>query len=229
MIDDNQVAIPNRVIIILSGGMDSTTLLYRIIAEKKEVYALSFNYGQKHSKELLVAHQTTEKLHIPHKVLNLSLLQQSGIFGDSSLTSDVPVPEGYYTDESMKSTVVPNRNMLMLSIAIAYAISIRAEAVYYGAHAGDHAIYPDCRPTFVEKMQEVAKYCHYYPIDIRVPYLNQTKGDIVADGMKLGVDYSLTWTCYKGGERSCGKCGSCQERLEAFAQNGIKDPLEYIQ
>ncbi len=218
---------PNLVVIILSGGMDSTTLLYRLVHEKKEIRAISFNYGQKHSKELEYAKKTCKKLTIPHEIVDLSTLSKAGFFQNSSLTTDIDVPEGHYAEESMKSTVVPNRNMIMLSLAIGYAISVGAKSVYYGAHAGDHAIYPDCRPIFIEKMQEVAKVCHYYPVEIYAPYREYTKGDIIKDGLEMDVDYSLTWTCYKGQEKACGKCGSCTERLEAFEQNGFKDPIPY--
>ena len=218
---------PNRCVIILSGGMDSTTLLYRILHEKKDIHALSFNYGQKHKKELDYAKRTCEHLKIPHKIIELNSLTTAGLFGQSSLTSTEAVPEGHYAADNMKSTVVPNRNMIMLSMAVAYAISLECDSVYYGAHAGDHAIYPDCRPVFVEQMQSVAAVCHYFPVKIEAPYLYQTKGDIVAEGTKLGVDYALTWTCYKGGEKACGKCGSCTERLEAFAENGLIDPIQY--
>jgi len=218
---------PNRCVIILSGGMDSTTLLYKILQEKKEVYALSFNYGQKHKKELEYAKKTCQSLKISHKIIELNSLTNAGLFGQSSLTSSETVPEGHYAAENMKSTVVPNRNMIMLSMAVAYAISLDCGAVFYGAHAGDHAIYPDCRPIFVERMQLAAEVCHYFPVQIIAPYLHQNKGDIVAEGTKLGVNYAQTWTCYKGGEKACGKCGSCTERLEAFKQNGIQDPLPY--
>lgn len=224
---DESPKYPNRCVMILSGGMDSTTLLYRILHEQKEVYALSFNYGQKHKKELECAKKTCESLKISHKVIELNSLTTAGLFGQSSLTSAEAVPEGHYAAENMKSTVVPNRNMIMLSMAVAYAISLDCGSVYYGAHAGDHAIYPDCRPIFVERIQSLAEVCHYFPVQIIAPYLHQTKGDIVAEGTKLGVNYAQTWTCYKGGEKACGKCGSCTERLEAFMQNGIQDPLPY--
>ena len=220
-------AFPNRCVIILSGGMDSTTLLYRLIDEKREIFALSFNYGQKHAKELDCAQNICKRYDIPHKIIDLKYLTQAGIFGSSSLTSEVAVPEGHYADESMKSTVVPNRNMIMLSMAIAYTLSLGAATVFYGAHAGDHAIYPDCRPVFVDKMRDVAAVCHYYPVAIEAPFLNISKGDIVTQGLKLNVDYGATWTCYKGLDKACGKCGSCIERLEAFAQNNATDPLEY--
>jgi 7-cyano-7-deazaguanine synthase len=115
----------------------------------------------------------------------------------------------------------------MLSMAIAYAISNGAGTVYYGAHSGDHAIYPDCRPQFVDRMNAVANVCHYFPVTIEAPYLHITKADILKEGLQLKVDYGKTWTCYKGGVKACGKCGSCTERLEAFAINHVKDPLEY--
>lgn len=137
------------------------------------------------------------------------------------------VPEGNYADENMKQTVVPNRNMVLLSIAAAYAIGIKANHLFYGAHAGDHTIYPDCRPAFVSAMTTAFHLCDWSDIILDVPYLHMTKGDIVKRGMSLNVDYSMTWTCYKGGEKPCGKCGSCDERLAAFREAGIKDPVEY--
>ena len=226
-LDSGKVPIPDRVILIASGGLDSTTLLHQLIHENKEVYALTFNYGQKHQKEIECAQKTCKKLGVIQKVVSLEELTQSGIFGTNALTSDREIPEGHYTDENMASTVVPNRNMIMLSIAFAYAISVRAEEVYYGAHAGDHDIYPDCRPDFVHAMQSVARLCHYWPIELRTPYLHVPKGEIVTEGLKLNVDYTLTWTCYKGQELACGKCGSCVERLEAFKVNNVVDPLKY--
>ena len=225
--DSPQSSIPGRVVLIASGGLDSTTLLYRLQHQKKEIFVITFNYGQKHQKEIDCARKTCEKLDIIQKVVSLEELTLSGIFGVNALTSDGPIPEGHYTDENMTSTVVPNRNMIMLSIAFAYAISVGAEEVYYGAHAGDHDIYPDCRPNFVIAMQSVAHLCHYWSIELRVPYLHVPKGEIVTEGLKLNVDYTLTWTCYKGQALACGKCGSCVERLEAFQVNNVIDPLKY--
>ncbi len=218
-----------KVVLILSGGMDSTTLLYRLKAEGKEIHAISYDYSQRHSKELIAAKNSCNALNIPQKIVNLKGLIEAKIFGDNALTANVDVPEGDYTDESMKVTVVPNRNMVMLSIAISYAISIGASKVYYGAHAGDHAIYPDCRTEFVEAIDQVARICDYHQVSIHAPYLEFNKADIVAEGLKYNVDYQSTWTCYKGEERACGKCGSCKERLEAFAKNHVEDPLEYME
>ncbi len=219
----------NKAVLILSGGLDSTTLLYKLLEEGLEVHALSFNYGQKHSKELKYAQKTCEILGVPYKIVDLSILAATDFFSRSSLTSDLEIPEGHYEEESMKTTVVPNRNMIMISLALGYAITIQAKHVYYGAHAGDHAIYPDCRPIFIEKMQEAARVCHYYPVDLHAPFQHYTKGEIVAEGLKLKADYSLTWTCYKGKDVACGKCGSCVERLEAFEDNDVVDPLPYHQ
>lgn len=212
-------------IIILSGGLDSTTLLHKLLAEDKDVVALSFNYGQRHKKELEMAKATCEKMGVPHRIVDITSI--TDLVSNSCLTSDTEVPEGNYADENMKKTVVPNRNMIMASIAIGYAVNIGAQEVALGVHAGDHAIYPDCRPEFIEALRAIAKIANYEPVDIYAPYLQMDKGDIVIEGVKLGVDYSLTWTCYKGGEKACGKCGSCTERLEAFQKAGITDLIEY--
>lgn len=214
-----------KVVVIFSGGMDSFTVLNKAIRDGHEVCALTFNYGQRHVKEVDYAKAACDKLGIKHKIVDISAI--NSIISGSSLTDDIDVPEGHYEAESMKQTVVPNRNMILLSLAIGYAISIDATKVYYGAHSGDHAIYPDCRPEFVKKMQSVAEVCDYQPIDIEVPYLNNDKIEILADGLAMGLDYQLTWTCYNGREKACGRCGACQERLEAFAQNGAVDPIPY--
>lgn len=214
-----------KVVVIYSGGMDSFTLLNQALAQGKRVYALSFNYGQKHSKELHYAQKVCDDLGLPHKIVDITAIHQ--LLMGSSLTDDIEIPEGHYEEESMKSTVVPNRNMIMLSLAIAYAVSLKAEAVYYGAHGGDHAIYPDCRPEFIEKMAAVAKIANYEAVDIVAPFQNINKTEILTKGLAMGLDYSKTWTCYNGRERACGKCGACQERLEAFHINGLTDPLKY--
>jgi 7-cyano-7-deazaguanine synthase len=205
--------------------MDSTTLLYDYVNRGYSMLAISFNYGQRHSKELDCAVATCDKLGIPHEVIDLSALNQVAA---SSLTRDeTPVPEGNYDEPSMKATVVPNRNMVMIALAAAYAISNKATIVLYGAHAGDHTIYPDCRPPFIQAMNNALHLCDWSKVELRAPYMNMTKGDIVTLGKSLDVDFSLTWTCYKGGEKACGKCGSCRERLEAFEVAGFKDPIPY--
>lgn len=214
-----------KAVVVYSGGMDSFTVLHTAIKAGLDVYALSFNYGQKHSKELQVAAKVCESLNIPHKVVDITAI--NSLMAGSSLTSDIDVPEGHYENESMKSTVVPNRNMVLLSMAIAYAVSLEASKVYYGAHSGDHHIYPDCRPEFVEAMNAVSKIANYQSVEIVTPFLHESKGAILKAGLDMGLDYSQTWTCYNGREKSCGKCGACNERLEAFEEQGQKDPLAY--
>ncbi len=206
--------------------MDSFTVLNKAIKEGYEVYALSFDYGQKHSKELDYAKLICEELGVNHKILNITTI--SGLFTSSSLVSDdIDVPDGHYEEENMKSTVVPNRNMILISLAIGYAVDIKAEGVWYGAHSGDHMIYPDCRPEFVKIMDQASKTANFQPVYVHAPYLDTDKIGILKDGILMGLDYSKTWTCYKGRKEACGTCGSCVERLEAFEENRIKDPINY--
>lgn len=214
-----------KVVVIFSGGMDSFTVLNKAVREGYEVFALSFDYGQRHKKELDYAARVCAELRVHHKIVDISAINQ--LIGGSSLTSDIEVPEGHYEQESMKQTVVPNRNMILLSMAVGYAVSLEAGKVYYGAHSGDHAIYPDCRPEFVLKMNDVCAIANYEPVEIVCPYLDVSKIAILTDGLKMGLDYGKTWTCYNGREKACGKCGACQERLEAFELNNQIDPLEY--
>jgi 7-cyano-7-deazaguanine synthase len=201
-----------------------------------KVYALTFNYGQKHKKEIEFSKATIEHIKtldigknlLEHKIVDISSINQ--LISNSSLTSpDIEVPEGHYEDKTMLVTVVPNRNMIFLSLAIGYAVSTGASIVSYAAHSGDHAIYPDCRPEFVKKMEEVAIIANYEPVHFHVPFINLDKTKILNIGysLKNHVDYSLTWTCYKGLSDACGKCSSCVERLEAFSKIGKKDPLKY--
>lgn len=212
-----------KTVLVLSGGLDSTTLLYQLISEGKEVEAISFNYGQRHKKELQFAEQTCDKLGIKHHIVEMQFMKE--LLSNSALTGDIEVPEGHYESENMKLTVVPNRNMIMASIAIGYAVNIDADEVALGVHAGDHAIYPDCRPEFIDALDNIAQIANFKAISIYAPFLNIDKADIVKIGKELNVDYSLSWTCYKGKEKPCGKCGSCQERAYAFEKNNIKDPL----
>ncbi len=214
-----------KVVVIYSGGMDSYTVLNHAIKQGFDVHALTFDYGQRHVKEIEYAKKACAKHGVHHKIVDISAI--NSIIAGSSLTDDIEVPEGHYEADNMKQTVVPNRNMILLSLAVGYAVSLEATKVFYGAHSGDHAIYPDCRPEFVAKMQDVCAIANYEAVDICVPYLNVDKIAILTDGLKMGLDYSDTWTCYNGREKACGKCGACQERLEAFDKNNATDPLEY--
>lgn len=214
-----------KVVVIYSGGMDSFTVLHKALQEGKDVLALSFNYGQRHVKELDVAANVCKNHNIPHKIVDITAMND--LMSGSSLTDDIDIPESEYDEASMKSTVVPNRNMILLSLAIGYAVSNDAGAVYYGAHSGDHDIYPDCRPEFVRQMDVVSKLANYEPVAVHAPYLDVDKNAILTDGLAMGLDYSNTWTCYNGRDKACGKCGACQERLAAFAANGIDDPVAY--
>ncbi|MGB1091538.1 MAG: 7-cyano-7-deazaguanine synthase QueC [Oceanobacter sp.] len=214
-----------KAVVIYSGGMDSFTILHKALKGGLELYPLTFDYGQKHKKEIEFAANVCKQLQLSHRVIDINAINQ--LLQSSSLTSDISIPEGHYADDNMKSTVVPNRNMILLSLAIGYVVDIGATRVYYGAHSGDHAIYPDCRPEFVHAMNAVAQIANYQPVEIVTPYLQASKIEILKDGIEMGLDYGQTWTCYNGRERACGKCGSCVERLEAFELNGITDPLSY--
>jgi|TARA_B110000503_G_scaffold52664_1_gene84638 7-cyano-7-deazaguanine synthase len=213
------------IVVIFSGGMDSYTLLNRALKNDLQVSAVTFNYGQRHAKEIEYAVSACVELNVPHKVIDITAINE--LLQGSSLTSNIDIPEGHYADETMRSTIVPNRNMILLSLAVGYAISIGAEKVFYGAHSGDHAIYPDCRPEFVEKMNNVCAIANYEPVEIVTPYLNYDKGEIVKDGLLMGLDYTKTWSCYNGKDMACGKCGACFERIEAFGCNNMSDPSGY--
>mgnify|MGYP006110288915 CR=1 FL=1 len=215
----------NKVVVVFSGGMDSYTVLHKAVREGFEVLPLTFNYGQKHNKEIEYAEHACIALGVVPKVVDITAINQ--LLAGSSLTSDIEMPEGHYADDNMKSTVVPNRNMILLSLAVGYAVSSDAYKVFYGAHSGDHEIYPDCRPEFVEKMNSVCAIANYEPVEIVTPYLALNKTDILREGLAMGLDYGRTWTCYNGREKACGKCGSCVERLEAFSENQMSDPLDY--
>ena len=214
-------------VVIYSGGMDSFTLVNETHASEHLHSCLSFYYGQKHRKELEYAQRVCEELHTPHHILDLSVLQPH-LLGSALTDSDaVPMPEGHYAEPNMRLTVVPNRNLIMLSIAIAYAVSHRLHEVRFGAHAGDHTIYPDCRPDFVGLVHDIAQIANWHPVRVTAPYQYYDKADILEIGNNLGLNYAKSWTCYAGRERACGRCGSCQERLEGFAKIGATDPLEY--
>lgn len=213
-----------KIVCILSGGMDSTTMVYKLINDGYDVHCLSFNYGQKHSKELEYARKTIEKLGLNHKIVDISSIHEA-VMSQNSLTGDMKVPEGHYAEESMKATVVPFRNAIFLMIASGYASTMKINKLAYGAHKGDHAIYPDCRSEFVEAISKVMVVGDYEKIELMTPFLNMTKSNIMTEGIKLKVPYEDTWSCYVGKERPCFKCGTCVERNESFFDNNIKDPL----
>jgi len=231
-----------KILVIYSGGMDSFTVLHKAIRTGAEVHAINFNYNQRHKLEMDCARRVCLLNSIPLKVVDISCLAELAV--SSALTGGCDVPKGHYEDESMKDTVVANRNMVLLSMAASFALDIGAEELWYGAHSGDHAIYPDCRPEFVEAMQNALAVCHYTPLKLVAPYLHGNKKTILLDGMTMNLDYYDTWTCYdpqkacgpnpEGGTESslrdvaCGECGSCQERLEGFRDAGLIDPLEYV-
>lgn len=216
-----------KTVVILSGGMDSVSMLHKLYKDNHQLTAISFNYGQRHSKELLLAKENCDLLGINHKIIDIDVLKE--LISNSALTGDIEVPEGHYEQDNMTQTVVPNRNMIMASLAIGYAVNIDYEAIAMGIHSGDHAIYPDCRPEFHSALRTCSLIANYKPIEVLAPYLYSDKTEIIKDGLKNDVDYSKTWTCYKGGKIACGVCGSCQERLEAFKNNNIEDPIDYEQ
>ncbi len=209
-----------KTVCLLSGGMDSTTLLYHLIDMGDEVLALSFDYGQRHQKELEFAARACARLSVAHKVVDLGGVSE--LLHGSALTSpNVKVPHGHYEDQSMKSTVVPNRNMILMSIAGGYAVAEGCGRLAVAVHGGDHAVYPDCRPQFIAGFEAVLQSGNYGRVSVYVPFLNWTKTDIARLGLKLGIDYERdTWSCYEGGELPCGKCGTCVERAEALAAAG---------
>lgn len=211
-------------IIIVSGGMDSITMLYEY---KNEIaLAVTFDYGSNHAaKEIPFAKYHCEQLGIAHLIIPLSFMRD--YFTSSLLEGSEAIPEGHYEMENMKSTVVPFRNGIMLAIACGLAESRNLHKVMIANHGGDHAIYPDCRGTFINAMSEAMACGTYEHIKIYAPYTGLNKSDIARRGAELGIDYSQTWSCYKGGEKHCGKCGTCIERQEAFRDAGIEDLTEY--
>jgi 7-cyano-7-deazaguanine synthase len=215
-----------KTLAIVSGGMDSVTMLHDLKDQGHELSVVSFDYGQRHVKELEVAKANADKLGLSHKIIKMDFLAQ--LLDNSALTGETDVPEGHYAADNMKLTVVPNRNMIMASIAIGLAVNNGQEAISMGVHSGDHAIYPDCRPEFISALRTTSLIANYEPVDVLAPYLKMDKSLIIARGLEIEtMDYSETWTCYKGLQKACGVCGSCQERLEGFYNNGIDDPLEY--
>ncbi len=211
-------------VIILSGGLDSTTLLYEELP--RIALAITFDYGSNHnSHEIEYARYQCAQLGVEHIVIDLGFVKKH--FSSSLLSGADAIPEGNYDDENMKSTVVPFRNGIMLSVACGIAESRGLNRLLIANHFGDHAIYPDCREEFVKAMDAALKAGTYIGVSLAAPYTNLSKADIIRRGLDLGIDYSKTYSCYKGGEKHCGRCGTCIERREAFRAVGIEDPTTY--
>lgn len=215
-----------RAVVVHSGGLDSTVLLAWARARGYDVLSLSVNYGQRHERELAHASAIADAIGVRHRLVDLHALRYA-LPGSALTDASVPVPHGHYEEESMKATVVPNRNMILLAVAIAVAVAEGAERVMYGAHAGDHAIYPDCRPDFYAAMQKAARLADWMPVELVAPFVQMTKAQIVETGHRLRVPFEMTWSCYEGGDVHCGKCGTCVERREAFALANVYDPTRY--
>lgn len=220
-------------VVVTSGGMDSTTALY--VAREQytddEIVALSFDYGQRHKKELQCAQRISDDLGIEHHIIDLTGITH--LIATSALTDpEHNVPEGHYAWETMSQTVVPNRNAMMANIGIAVVVSRGAKTMWLGVHAGDHAVYPDCRPEFIHTLAILARVANEGFIDpdftIETPFLFKTKADIATMGHVLDVPYEKTWTCYNGGVVHCGRCSTCVERLEAFDEADVTDPVDYV-
>jgi 7-cyano-7-deazaguanine synthase len=215
-----------KTVLVFSGGLDSTVLLYQLLAEGVDVSALSVDYGQRHHKELARAEEIARLTDITQRTIDLTSITQ--LFGNSSLTDkDIDIPHGHYEEENMKSTVVPNRNMILISLATAWAASLKAECVSYAAHSGDHAVYPDCREEFAEALDKTIRLADWQEVYLNRPFVDLTKADIVKLGADLGVPFEKTWSCYEGGELHCGRCGTCIERREAFHLAEVEDPTPY--
>lgn len=214
-----------RTTLIYSGGSDSFTLLHYLRNRGYDVEAISFDYNQRHERELAYAMRECARLNVRHTTVPIPFLHQFS--ASSALTGRVDVPEGFYAAENMKRTVVPNRNMIMLAIAASYALNRDCKFLAYGAHAGDHDIYPDCRAEFIAAMGVAFKLCDWKSLELLVPFIAQDKRDIYKWGLEAGLNYANAWTCYKGDAIACGRCGSCVERLHAFHDLATTDPMQY--
>lgn len=218
-----------RAVAVVSGGLDSVTLAHLLHSQGFELDLLAYDYGQRHKRELDFARACAQRLNARLDVIDISSL--GVILSGSALTDDIAVPHGHYAAPSMAVTIVPNRNAIFLSIAYGAAVARNAEAVAIGVHTGDHFIYPDCRAPFIESFaamqREAVEGCGHPDLHLIAPFLDKTKSGIVTVGAELGVPFEETWSCYEGGTRHCGQCGTCVERIEAFALAAVPDPTEY--
>src|SRR6056297_706318 len=216
-----------KTIVICSGGLDSVSLAHKVAAEHELAGLLSFDYGQRHDKELEFAARCADRLGVAHRVVDLRGV--GAALTGSALTDDLDVPDGHYAEDTMKITVVPNRNAIMLAVGFGMAAAEGAEAVAVAVHGGDHFIYPDCRPGFIDAFQAMETRALEGVADVTLlaPFVQISKADIVREGARHGTPFAQTWSCYKGGEIHCGRCGTCVERREAFHLAGIEDPTPY--
>jgi 7-cyano-7-deazaguanine synthase len=215
-----------QVVVLCSGGMDSVTALYWARQKHVVVAAVSFDYGAKHNAcELPLAAEHAAALRVRHEVVRLDFMER--LFASDLLKGGGAIPDGHYEDATMRRTVVPFRNGIMLAVAGGFAESVGAEALVIAAHGGDHAIYPDCREGFMGAMGEALRLGTYAGVELLRPFIAFDKARIAAEGARLGVDYARTWSCYKGGAIHCGTCGTCVERREAFLLAGLRDPTTY--
>lgn len=216
-----------KTLVVCSGGLDSVTCAYKVAHEHTLSGLISFDYGQRHKKELGFAKLAAQNLGVPHTLIDISHI--GAMLSGSALTDGIDVPDGHYAEETMRITVVPNRNAIMLTIAYGLASAQKLDAVATAVHGGDHFIYPDCRPGFVHAFKDMQNHALEGFSDIRLytPFLEGDKADIAREGAKLGVPYENTWSCYKGGEIHCGRCGTCVERREAFDLANVPDPTQY--
>ena len=214
-------------IVICSGGLDSVTLAHKTAAERRLAALLSFDYGQRHVKEVESARACAARLGVPHRVVDLRGV--GAALSGSALTGDVAVPDGHYAEETMKITIVPNRNAIMLTVAFGMAAAQKAGAVAAAVHGGDHFIYPDCRPDFIDAFQAMENKAldGVAKVDLYTPFVTISKADIVTEGTRHNTPFAETWSCYKGGDLHCGRCGTCVERREAFHLAGVDDPTVY--
>ena len=215
-----------KILCIYSGGMDSTVLLYDLINKGNQVEAIWFNYGQRHKKEHLFAEQICSKLGIEFTELDISEI--NSFLTNSSLSGEQDIPDVHYEDDKAINTIVPNRNMIMLSIATAKAINDKFDAVAFGCHYGDRVVYPDCRIEYTNALQTAIFLADRHLVKLLTPFIDITKADIVNIGQKNNVPWTQTWTCYKGLEKHCGSCPTCIERREAFHLAKVQDPTEYL-
>ncbi len=213
--------------LVCSGGLDSVSLAHSLAGQGHLSRIVSFDYGQRHRKELDFAAACARRLGVPFHLVDLSGL--GAALSGSALTDDIDVPDGHYAEETMRITVVPNRNPIMLTIAFGIAAANSDDAVAAAVHGGDHFIYPDCRPAFTDAFGAMQKAAldGYADIALHVPFVHATKADIVAEGARHATPFAETWSCYKGGDRHCGRCGTCVERREAFHLAGVADPTDY--